>query len=218
MRFANGRVQVGDASIRFADAAHAARMARISLSSTGFYATPKIHYDPATRQGRPFFYFAYGAAVAEVAIDTLTGEHRMLRIDLLHDCGRSLNPALDRGQVEGGFLQGAGWLTCEELWWNERGELKTHAPSTYKIPAAGDWPAVANVQLLAPTENREDTVFRSKAVGEPPLMLGMSVFFALRDAVAAAAGPEAAERLMAPATPEAVLRALGALDAFAEAA
>ncbi len=218
VRFANGRVQVGDASIRFADAAHAAWMARISLSSTGFYATPKIHFDPATRQGRPFFYFAYGAAVAEVAIDTLTGEHRMLRIDLLHDCGRSLNPALDRGQVEGGFLQGAGWLTCEELWWNERGELKTHAPSTYKIPAAGDWPAVANVQLLAPAENREDTVFRSKAVGEPPLMLGMSVFFALRDAVAAAAGPEAAERLMAPATPEAVLRALGALDAFAEAA
>lgn len=218
VRFANGRVQVGDASIRFADAAHAAWMARISLSSTGFYATPKIHFDPATRQGRPFFYFAYGAAVAEVAIDTLTGEHRMLRIDLLHDCGRSLNQALDRGQVEGGFLQGAGWLTCEELWWNERGELKTHAPSTYKIPAAGDWPAVANVQLLAPAENREDTVFRSKAVGEPPLMLGMSVFFALRDAVAAAAGPEAAERLMAPATPEAVLRALGALDAFAEAA
>ena len=218
VRFANGRVQVGDASIRFADAAHAAWMARISLSSTGFYATPKIHFDPATRQGRPFFYFAYGAAVAEVAIDTLTGEHRMLRIDLLHDCGRSLNRALDRGQVEGGFLQGAGWLTCEELWWNERGELKTHAPSTYKIPAAGDWPAVANVQLLEPAENREDTVFRSKAVGEPPLMLGMSVFFALRDAVAAAAGPEAAERLMAPATPEAVLRALGALDAFAEAA
>ncbi len=218
VQFGGGRVQVADRSISFAEAAQAAWMARISLSSTGFYATPKIHFDPATRQGRPFFYFAYGAAVAEVAIDTLTGEHRLLRIDLLHDCGRSLNPALDRGQVEGGFLQGVGWLTCEELWWDERGELKTHAPSTYKIPAVSDWPAVANVHLLEHADSREDTIFRSKAVGEPPLMLGMSVFFALRDAVAAAAGPAAAARLMAPATPEAVLRATGALDPFAQTA
>ena len=218
IRFANGQVQVGEALISFAEAANLTWFARISLSSTGFYATPKIHYDPKTMLGRPFFYFAYGAAVAEVAVDTLTGEHKMLRVDILHDVGRSLNPAIDIGQIEGGFLQGAGWLTSEELWWDGKGQLKTHAPSTYKIPAVGDWPQQAHVTLLERADNREDTIFRSKAVGEPPLMLGMAVFPALRDAVAAAAGNAAAERLMAPATPEAVLRAItqtGAVDGAA---
>ncbi len=218
IRFANGQVQVGEALISFAEAANLTWFARISLSSTGFYATPKIHYDPKTMLGRPFFYFAYGAAVAEVAVDTLTGEHKMLRVDILHDVGRSLNPAIDIGQIEGGFLQGAGWLTSEELWWDGKGQLKTHAPSTYKIPAVGDWPQQAHVTLLERADNREDTIFRSKAVGEPPLMLGMAVFHALRDAVAAAAGNAAAERLMSPATPEAVLRAMshtGAVDGAA---
>jgi xanthine dehydrogenase large subunit len=209
IRFAEGRVQLGERSIAFAEAAQLAWHGRVSLSSTGFYATPKISYDPKTMRGRPFYYFAYGAAVAEVAIDTLTGEYRLLQVDILHDVGRSLNPAIDMGQIEGGFLQGVGWLTCEELWWDERGVLRTHAPSTYKIPAASDWPEHARIRLLERAENREDTIFRSKAVGEPPLMLAMSVFHALRDAVGAAAGNDAALRLMAPATPEAVLRALG---------
>ncbi|MBL8446357.1 MAG: xanthine dehydrogenase molybdopterin binding subunit [Zoogloeaceae bacterium] len=213
VEFRDGRVWSGDTSMAFAEAARRCWFGRISLSATGFYATPKIHYDPATMVGRPFFYFAYGAAVAEVAIDTLTGEHRLLRVDILHDAGRSLNPALDLGQVEGGFLQGVGWLTSEELWWDAEGRLATHAPSTYKIPTAGDWPADVRIQLLAGADNQEDTIHRSKAVGEPPLMLALAVFHALRDAVAAAAGSAAAARLLAPATPEAVLRALGALDA-----
>jgi len=209
VRFADGRVHLGASSIPFAEAARQTWFGRVSLSSTGFYATPKIHYDGKTRIGRPFFYFAYGAAVAEVAIDTLTGEHRLLRVDILHDVGRSLNPAIDIGQIEGGFLQGVGWLTSEELRWDARGALRTHAPSTYKIPAVSDWPQATCVRLLERAQNSEDTIFRSKAVGEPPLMLAMSVFHALRDAVAAAAGDAAALRLMAPATPEAVLCALG---------
>ncbi|MBI3525907.1 MAG: xanthine dehydrogenase molybdopterin binding subunit [Betaproteobacteria bacterium] len=211
VKFSGGQVRLGDQAISFAEAARQSWFARVSLSSTGFYATPKIHYDPKTMLGRPFFYFAYGAAVSEVAIDTLTGEHKQLRVDILHDAGCSLNPAIDMGQVEGGFLQGAGWLTSEELWWDGKGQLKTHAPSTYKIPAASDWPAIANIQLLERADNREDSIFRSKAVGEPPLMLAISVFHALRDAVAAAAGDDAALRLMAPATPEAVLKAIGGL-------
>jgi xanthine dehydrogenase large subunit len=217
VRFTQGEVHIGETHLPFAEAARQSWFARVSLSSTGFYATPKIHYDPKSMMGRPFYYFAYGAAVSEVAIDTLTGEHRLLRVDILHDAGRSLNPAIDIGQVEGGFLQGVGWLTCEELWWDREGRLKTHAPSTYKIPAVSDWPEVAHVKLLERADNREDTIFRAKAVGEPPLMLAMSVFHALREAVSAAAGDgeagaRAAARLMAPATPEAVLRALGALD------
>jgi len=217
VRFGDGQVQVGEQTLTFAQLAQAAYAGRISLSATGYYRTPKIHYDPKTHTGRPFFYYVYGAAVAEVAVDTLTGEHKLLRVDILHDCGRSLNPALDIGQVEGGFLQGTGWLTCEELWWNERGELKTHAPSTYKIPAVSDWPRDARVRLLERAPNREDTIYRSKAVGEPPFMLAFSVFHALRDAVASAAGPAAAARLSAPATPEAVLRALSTVPAAAPA-
>jgi len=181
--------------------------ARISLAATGFYATPKIHYDRKTFSGRPFFYFAYGAAVAEVVIDTLTGENRLLAVDILHDVGATLNPALDRGQIEGGFLQGMGWLTMEQLVWNDRGELKTHSPSTYKIPACRDCPERFDVALFdAP--NREETIHRSKAVGEPPLMLGLSVFHALRNAVASAGDVRMSPRLDAPATSEAILTAV----------
>jgi len=172
--FANGRVRVGGRDLSFAEAATAAYQGRVSLSSTGFYATPKLAWDRLKGHGRPFFYFAYGAAVAEVVIDTLTGENRILRTDILHDAGNSLNPALDIGQVEGGFVQGAGWLTTEELVWDAKGRLRTHAPSTYKIPACGDRPRVFNVALWT-GENPEDTIHKSKAVGEPPFMHGISV-------------------------------------------
>jgi xanthine dehydrogenase large subunit len=208
VRFAAGKVLVGKRTIDFPALLQEAYVARISLSSTGYYRTPKIHWDRKTLSGRPFFYFAYGAAVCEVAIDALTGEFRLLRVDILHDVGTSLNPAIDIGQIEGGFLQGVGWLTSEELWWDERGQLRTHAPSTYKIPAAGDWPADVRVRLLESTPNREDTIFRSKAVGEPPLMLAISVFHAIRDAVASCGAAGARPNLTAPATPESILRAI----------
>ena len=211
VRFEAGAVHAGEAIIPMAALARAAHAARISLSSTGYYRTPKIHFDRKTFTGRPFFYFSYGAAIAEVAIDTLTGESRLLRVDILHDVGRSLNPAIDRGQVEGGFLQGTGWLTSEDLWWDAKGVLGTHAPSTYKIPTSRDWPAAAHVRLLENAANVEDTIFRSKAVGEPPLMLAMSVFHALRDAVASCGPPRARVPLEAPATPEAILRAVEAI-------
>ena len=189
----------------FAQAVRAAYMARVQLSAAGFYATPKIHYDRASHTGRPFFYFAYGASCSEVEIDVLTGEYAVLRTDILHDAGRSLNPALDIGQIEGGFVQGMGWLTTEELSWDAAGRLRTHAPSTYKIPTAGDVPPDFRVALWRAGVNREDTIMRSKAVGEPPLMHGLSVFHALRDAIAAAGGnPD----IDAPATPERVLMAL----------
>ncbi len=203
--FAGGMVRANGHETPFAELAKAAYMARISLSATGFYATPKITWDRLRGQGRPFFYFAYGAAVSEVVIDTLTGENRILRTDILHDAGASLNPALDIGQVEGGFVQGAGWLTTEELVWDAKGMLKTHAPSTYKIPACSDRPRVFNVALWQ-APNREETVFRSKAVGEPPFMHGISVFHAL-SAACAACGPGWPD-LRAPATPEAVLAAV----------
>jgi xanthine dehydrogenase large subunit len=211
VRFSDGLVHLGaDKQISLAELAHAAHAARISLSSTGYYRTPKIHWDRTTLSGRPFFYFAYGAAVAEGAVDTLTGETRRLRVDILHDVGRSLNPAIDIGQIEGGFLQGTGWMTSEELWWNARGELKTHAPSTYKIPTARDWPVDARVRLLENSANPEDTIYRSKAVGEPPLMLGIAVFHAIRDAVARCGPDGTRPALDAPATPEAILRAITA--------
>jgi xanthine dehydrogenase large subunit len=186
---------------------------RVSLSATGFYKTPKIHYDRATFSGRPFFYFAYGAAVSEVIVDTLTGENRILRVDIVHDCGESLNPAVDLGQVEGGFIQGAGWLTSEELWWNAAGELKTHAPSTYKIPTCSDLPVDFRAKMLESATNREKTIYRSKAVGEPPLMLSLSVFHAIRDAVASVGGDRCRPHLDAPATPESVLKAVTAVQA-----
>ncbi|MEL6103352.1 MAG: molybdopterin cofactor-binding domain-containing protein, partial [Pseudomonadota bacterium] len=189
----------------FEEAVKQAYMGRVSLSATGFYKTPDIRWDRIKGEGRPFYYFAYGAAISEVVIDTLTGENRILRTDILHDAGASLNPALDTGQIEGGFVQGAGWLTMEELVWDETGRLRTHAPSTYKIPACSDRPDVFNVTLWE-GENRADTIYKSKAVGEPPFMLGMSVFFALADACAYCGRnyPD----LQAPATPEAVLAAV----------
>jgi xanthine dehydrogenase large subunit len=208
VRLADGQVHIGPRSMTFGDLVREAYTARISLSATGYYRTPKIHWDRATLIGRPFYYFAYGAAVAEVAVDTLTGETRLMRVDILHDVGASLNPAIDRGQVEGGFIQGLGWLTSEELWWDAKGALQTHAPSTYKIPTARDWPARSSVTLLERSPNREDTIHRSKAVGEPPLMLAISVFHAIRDACAACGPARALPQLTAPATPEAVLRAL----------
>ena len=206
--FENNQVQIGDKRVAFQELIHQAWFARTSLSATGFYRTPRINYDRSTLSGRPFFYYAYGAAVAEVIIDTLTGEHRVLRVDILHDCGKSLNPAIDMGQIEGGFIQGVGWLTSEELWWNADGELKTHAPSTYKIPTCSDLPVDFRVRMLESAANLEETIHRSKAVGEPPLMLGLSVFHALRDAVASVSGNKMIPRLQAPATPEAVLDAV----------
>ncbi len=211
--FAGGRVRIGAHEIAFRDLVADAYLARVQLSSTGFYSTPKIHWDRSRFNGRPFFYFAYGAAVSEVAVDTLSGETRLLRVDILHDVGTSLNPAIDLGQIEGGFLQGVGWLTSEELCWNAKGQLQTHAPSTYKIPSVRDWPLQANIRILEHEPNREDTIHRSKAVGEPPLMLCISTFLAIRDAIAACA-PDARELpdLRAPATPETVLAAIDRLD------
>ena len=205
VRFEDGEVHVGGDTLTFAEAAKSAYENRISLSATGFYKTPEVAWDRIKGQGRPFFYFAYGAAITECVIDTLTGENRILRTDILHDAGASLNPAIDIGQVEGGFVQGAGWLTMEELVWDDHGRLRTHAPSTYKIPACSDTPEVFNVTLWD-GENRSETIYRSKAVGEPPFMLGMSAFFALSDAVAAC-GPGYPD-LHAPATPEEILRAI----------
>ena len=205
--FAKGRVTVSGAEYSFAEVALMAYQARISLSSTGFYATPKITWNRVKGEGRPFLYFAYGAAVTEVVIDTLTGENRILRTDILHDTGTSLNPAIDIGQIEGAYVQGAGWLTTEELVWDAKGNLRTHAPSTYKIPACSDRPQVFNVGLWN-KPNREDTVGKSKAVGEPPFMLGISAFFALSDAIAAAGDGTIYPALDAPATPERILAAV----------
>jgi xanthine dehydrogenase large subunit len=217
LRLAGGslwRCEPGAAPVRlegFAELVQAAYRARVQLWASGFYATPKLHYDPRSMHGRPFFYFAYGASVSEVAIDVDTGESRVLRVDIEHDVGASLNPAVDRGQIEGGFVQGMGWLTTEELWWNAAGKLMTHAPSTYKIPCAGDVPEHFDVQLF-PNQNAEDTIYRSKAVGEPPLMLANSVFLALRDAVSSVDGYRAPVPLDAPATAESILRAVRALQ------
>ena len=212
VRFADGQITSPQAVRDFTAVVQQAYAARIQLWSDGFYRTPKIHYDKVTLTGRPFFYFAYGAACSEVAIDTRTGEYRVLGVDILHDVGRSINPAIDIGQIEGGFVQGMGWLTTEELVWTDKGQLATKAPSTYKIPTAADVPARMNVHLW-PEENMEDTVFRSKAVGEPPFMLAISVWEALREAIAAARAdrgvPGAARVQMdAPATAERVLWAV----------
>ena len=206
IEFADDRVMVGGDAHAFEKIVELAWFHRVPMSATGFYKTPKIHYDRDTFSGRPFFYYAYGAAVSEVVVDTLTGEYRLLRTDIVHDCGDSLNPAIDLGQVEGGYVQGVGWLTSEEVCWNEAGELTTHAPSTYKIPTCSDVATDFRVQLLQQSPNREDTIYRSKAVGEPPLMLGISAFLAIRDAIATDECPQ--PDLQAPATPEAVLKAI----------
>ncbi|QDG76045.1 xanthine dehydrogenase molybdopterin binding subunit [Labrenzia sp. PHM005] len=206
--FRNNAVQVGQEIVSFDDLVRKAYMARVHLSAAGFYKTPKIHWDRAAGKGRPFYYYAYGASCSEVSIDTLTGEYRVERTDILHDVGRSLNPILDKGQIEGAFIQGMGWLTTEELWWDKAGRLRTHAPSTYKIPLASDRPRTFNVNLADWSENRELTIKRSKAVGEPPFMLGVSVLEALSMAVASVADYRECPRLDAPATPERVLLAV----------
>jgi xanthine dehydrogenase large subunit len=206
VHFAGGQVISPKTTRGFDEVVRLAYANRIQLWSDGFYRTPKIHYDKTTLTGRPFYYFSYGAACTEVAIDTLTGETRVLAVDILHDVGTSINPAIDIGQIEGGYIQGVGWLTSEQLVWNERGELATHAPSTYKIPATGDVPEHFKIALW-PEANREDNVGGSKAVGEPPFMLGISAWEAIRDAVAAAC-PQRSVVMQAPATPENVLRAL----------
>jgi xanthine dehydrogenase large subunit len=206
VRFQGGQVITPKTKRKFEDVVSLAYANRIQLWSDGFYRTPKINYDKTTLTGRPFYYFAYGAACTEVAIDTLTGESRVLKVDILHDVGRSINPAIDIGQIEGGFVQGMGWLTTEQLVWNDKGFLTTHAPSTYKIPTAGDVPEHFKVALWS-EPNREDNVFGSKAVGEPPFMLAISVYEALRDAIGSV-GDGRPVRLTAPATAENVLKAL----------
>ncbi len=207
VEFLPNRVRVGNQVLAFNDLVREAYLGRVSLSATGFYRTPKIHYDRATASGRPFYYFAYGAAVSEVLVDVLTGENTLTRVDILHDVGRSLNPAIDLGQIEGGFIQGVGWLTSEELWFDGAGRLATHAPSTYKIPTCSDRPEKFTIRLFENT-NSEQTVHRSKAVGEPPLMLGISAFRAISDAIASLADYEMVPRLDAPATPERILMAV----------
>ena len=209
--FANGMVRAGSFEGTFAQFAKLAYLSRVQLSAAGFYKTPKLDFDREAGKGRPFYYFAYGAAVSEVAVDVLTGEYRVLRADLLHDAGASLNPAIDLGQVEGAFIQGMGWLTTEELFFDREGRLKTHAPSTYKIPTIGDRPAEFNVALWSKGRNFEETIFRSKAVGEPPFMLAISVFSALQMAIEQTRPGVRLERLDAPLTPERTLLAIDRL-------
>lgn len=211
--FSNGVVQVKERYFSFAQVAMQAWLNQVPLSATGFYKVPGIHYDREAGRGEPFYYFAWGAACSEVIVDTLTGEYRLLRTDIVHDVGQSLNPALDIGQIEGGFMQGAGWLTCEELKWDEKGRLLTDGPMSYKIPSIGDMPEVFNVSLLEAHANSADTVYRSKAVGEPPFMLGISVWCALQDAVAAVVDHRFHPQLDAPATPECVLAGVSRLEA-----
>jgi xanthine dehydrogenase large subunit len=212
--FSNGSVHVNGQSIPFNEVVGKAYLARVQLWSDGFYATPGLHWDSQSMTGRPFSYFAYGAAVSEVVVDTLTGEWKLLRADVLHDVGQSLNPAIDIGQVEGAFIQGMGWLTTEELWWDKAGRLMTHAPSTYKIPSVSDCPSDFRVRLFK-NRNVADSIHRSKAVGEPPLLLPFSVFFAIRDAVASVGNYKINPPLNAPATSEEILEAVEAVQAAA---
>jgi xanthine dehydrogenase large subunit len=205
VEFRNGHVRVGEQVISFDTLAQQAWMGQVSLSSTGYYKTPKIYYDRSQARGRPFYYFAFGAACTEVIVDTLTGEYKMLRTDILHDVGASLNPAIDIGQVEGGYIQGMGWLTTEELVWNAKGKLMTNGPAGYKIPAVADMPADLRVKLVENRKNPEDTVFHSKAVGEPPFMLGIAAWCAIKDAVASLGDYKHQPKIDAPATPERVL-------------
>lgn len=214
VRFAADTVFVEGHEVPFGELVARAYLSRVQLWSDGYYATPGLHWDAKTMTGRPFSYFAYGAAVAEVVVDTLTGEWKLLRADCLYDAGNSLNPALDIGQVEGAFIQGMGWLTTEELWWNDGGKLMTHAPSTYKIPAVSDCPEDFRVRLFD-NRNVEDSIHRSKAVGEPPLLLPFSVFFAIRDAVSSVGGHRVNPPLRAPATAEAILDAIAAVESAA---
>ncbi|MGU3522864.1 xanthine dehydrogenase molybdopterin binding subunit [Enterobacteriaceae bacterium C23F] len=210
--FSGGVVQVKEQYFSFAQVAMQAWLNQVPLSATGFYKVPGIHYDRQAGRGEPFYYFAWGAACSEVIVDTLTGEYRLLRTDILHDVGQSLNPALDIGQIEGGFMQGAGWLTTEELKWDDKGRLLTDGPMSYKIPAVNDMPEIFNVSLLEAHANSAETVYRSKAVGEPPFMLGISVWCALQDAIASVADYRVHPHLDAPATPERVLAGVSKLE------
>ena len=208
--FANGFVFNGglpEVRFTFAEIVMQAYLERISLSSTGYYRTPEIHYDRAKGKGKPFHYFAVGAAVTEVEVDGFTGMSRILRTDILHDAGDSINHGINRGQIEGGFVQGAGWLTCEELVWDDKGRLLTHSPDTYKIPAIGDMPQKFNVSFLSDATQR-NTIYGSKAVGEPPLMLAISVREAIRDAVAEFRKNNGEIKLASPATYEAIFMAI----------
>jgi xanthine dehydrogenase large subunit len=212
VEFSDGKVLIGNTTMDLRELATAAMVNRVQLSAAGYYKTPKISWDREKVSGRPFYYFAYGAAVSEVVVDTMTGEMRVTRVDILHDVGKSLNPAIDIGQIEGGFVQGMGWLTTEELVWDSAGRLRTHAPSTYKIPTSADVPADFRVALFESGGNREDSIYRSKAVGEPPLMLAISVFSAINDAIVSLK-PAVMPRLDAPATPEAIMKAIRASNA-----
>lgn len=213
--FSEQTVLLDEHSITFTDLIQQAYIARISLSASGFYKTPKIHYDRSTGNGRPFFYFAYGASCSEVSIDTLTGEYKVDRVDILHDVGKSLNPAIDIGQIEGGFIQGMGWLTSEELLWDDKGKLISNNPATYKIPAIGDTPEIFNVDLY-PRANDEDSIYHSKAVGEPPFMLANSVWCALKDAISSITDYQIDPVLQPPATPEKVYNAVEQAQAWLE--
>jgi xanthine dehydrogenase large subunit len=217
VHFENNNIIVGEQTFSFAEFSQIAYLNRVSLSSTGFYKTPKIHYDRASGKGRPFFYFATGACVSEVIIDTLTGEYKTIRTDILQDVGASINPAIDIGQIEGAFIQGMGWLTTEELVWNEQGRLLSNNPATYKIPAINDTPEDFRVALVPNAPNPERTIYNSKAVGEPPFMLSMAVWSALKDAIASVADYKVSPKLDTPATPERVLFAVEALKATSTA-
>ena len=206
--YENGSVKFKGKSFRFNSLIKQAYLNRVSLSSSGFYATPKIHFNKNTFQGRPFLYFCYGAAVSEVIIDTLTGENKILRVDVIHDAGRAINPAIELGQIEGGFVQGAGWLTMEEVNWKSDGEITTHSPSTYKIPAVNDMPEQFNVEIYKYGKNIENVINKSKTTGEPPLMNAMSVFFAIKDAIASISDYKITPKINAPATPEKILMSI----------
>ncbi|MFT6558414.1 xanthine dehydrogenase molybdopterin binding subunit [Sneathiella sp.] len=213
IQFMPNRILIGDKkTLTFAELVQLAYLNRVSLSSTGYYRTPKIHYDAENYSGRPFYYFAYGAAVSEAVVDILTGENKITRVDIIHDTGKSLNPAVDLGQIEGAFIQGMGWLTTEELFFDDKGNLKTHAPSTYKIPACSDRPDIFNMALFENAENVEDSIHKSKAVGEPPFMLAISAFNALTEAVSSVSNYELFPELDAPATPERILKSVRAMQ------
>ena len=209
--YENGMVKFKGKTFKFNSLIKEAYLNRVSLSSSGFYATPKIHFDKKNFKGRPFLYFAYGAAVSEVMIDTLTGENKIIRADILHDAGKAINPAIELGQIEGGFVQGAGWLTMEEVNWKTNGQLTTHSPSTYKIPAVSDMPEKFNVEIFKKGRNIENVINKSKTTGEPPLMNAMSVFFAIKNAIASVGDYNLNPELNAPATPERILMSINKL-------
>jgi xanthine dehydrogenase large subunit len=212
IEFRDNHVHIGVSGsnqvLEFGELAKLCWLGRVSLSATGFYKTPDVEWDQATMTGRPFFYFSYGAAAAEVVVDTLTGEARVLRVDLVQDCGRSLNPVVDMGQIEGAFVQGMGWLTSEELWWDEKGRLRTTGPSTYKIPGSRDVPHVFNARILENSPAEVATIFRSKGVGEPPLLLATAVRTAIKDAISSVVSTKVLVPLDSPATPERILVAI----------